>query len=267
VIILGPIETKAQPPEGYKLALCNFGKRPEGTPTPLIYNGSEYLYPVLHLLNKEYSRFLHNLKLQVLNENNITAHRRRVVATQERLRYCLHNLNVLGDQRNPETNDIERYFEYLIDLTKQLKEDADDWLEKETRMQNKEAAEKNLKTAIEARDEARESTELGKNVWRLTLLAFIFIPLNFMTSAFAMHLQLLGFHVDDGGLPTWPFFAVAVPIELLVLFLFGAMSGYLVKAWRGCGFVVRGTWRKLRRGCGTKVSSGDAMLERHGAAN
>lgn len=134
-------------------------------------------------------------------------------------------------------------------------------------MQNKKAAEKNLKTATEARDEARASRELAENVWRLTLLAFIFIPLNFVTSAFAMHLRLLGFHEDDGGLPTWPFFAVAVPMELLVLFLFGAMSGYLVQTWRKCRQVVRGIWGKLRGGRGTNASSGDATHELRGASN
>lgn len=36
-----------------------------------MYNGSEYLYPVLHLLNKEYSRFLHNLKMQAFNETSL----------------------------------------------------------------------------------------------------------------------------------------------------------------------------------------------------
>lgn len=231
---MGPIEARVQPPEQYKYQLCNFGKRPEGTPAPTIYNGSEYLYPVLHLLNQEYSRFVHECKLQILDENNIAAHRRRIVATEERLRYCLHNLTVLGDHQDPEIQYIERYIKQLIDLSKQLKKDADDWLEMETRMQNKEAARENLKTALETRDEARASGQVAKNVWRLTLLAFVFIPLNFATSAFAMHLQLLGFHEDDGGLPAWPFFVVAVILELLVLCVFAAMSGNLVKIWTFC---------------------------------
>lgn len=174
----------------------------------------------------------------MLDENNITSHRRLVVATQESLRYCSHNVPVL---------DIGRYFGYLIGLTKQLT----GWRRRlECRT---EAAGKNLKTAIEAKDEARASTELAKNVWGLTLLAFVFIPLNFMTSAFAVHLWLLGFHEDDGRLRTWLFFAVAVSIELLVLFFFRAISENLVKTWRRCGLVVRGTWRKLRRGRGTTI--------------
>jgi len=264
VIILGPIKAKTQPSEDYKLQLCNFGKRAAGTPPPTVYNGSEYFYPVLHLLNKEFSDFLHNLKLQELNEENIATHHRRVVATEERLRYGLHNLTVLSDCRNPETIDIERHVIHLIGLSKQLKEDSDDWLEQATRLQNKEAAEKNLKTAIEARDEARTATELARNVWRLTLLAFIFIPLNFMTSAFAMHLRLLGFSENDGGLPTWSFFVVAVPVELLVLFLFRAISGYLVKVWGGLRHVVRDVWRSIGIIRGARTTSGDIMHELHG---
>lgn len=58
-------------------------------------------------------------RITILDKNNIAGHRSRVVATVDRLKYCLYNLIILGDHRNPEMMDIETTFRYLINLAKQ----------------------------------------------------------------------------------------------------------------------------------------------------
>jgi len=54
--------------------------------------------------------------------------------------------------------------------------------------------------------EARKSTETAISVARLTKLAFIFIPLNFVTSFYGMNMKQFG----SGNLSLWIFFATAL---------------------------------------------------------
>jgi hypothetical protein len=54
--------------------------------------------------------------------------------------------------------------------------------------------------------EARKSTETAISVARLTKLAFIFIPLNFVTSFYGMNMKQFG----SGNVSLWIFFATAL---------------------------------------------------------
>jgi Mg2+ and Co2+ transporter CorA len=54
--------------------------------------------------------------------------------------------------------------------------------------------------------EARKSTETAISVARLTKLAFIFIPLNFVTSFYGMNMKPFG----GGNVSLWIFFATAL---------------------------------------------------------
>jgi hypothetical protein len=84
-------------------------------------------------------------------------------------------------------------------------------------------AEKNLEVVVEANVEAHALNRLAESAWHLTILAFIFIPLNSASSTSAMHLTAVAFSV---GLVLRRFFAVAVPLELVVLIL-AVLSGPL----------------------------------------
>ena len=67
-------------------------------------------------------------------------------------------------------------------------------------------------------EEAQRAISQGAVVARLTLLAFLFIPLSFTTSFFGMNLEeLVGSSNSTLGLWTW--FAVSVPLFLLSLLL------------------------------------------------
>lgn len=97
-------------------------------------------------------------------------------------------------------------------------------------------ADENLATAIESNKEALASRRLAESAWRLTILAFAFIPLNFVSSAFAMHLTALGF---SDGLELWKFFAAAVPVEVSVVVIalaFGPFLRFLRRVKGACKF-------------------------------
>ena len=59
--------------------------------------------------------------------------------------------------------------------------------------------------------ESRKAIEQPNHVKKLNLLATFFIPLSFTTSLFVMNFQVFG----QGGLGTWMFHTIAVPITLL----------------------------------------------------
>ncbi|KAH7379946.1 hypothetical protein BKA64DRAFT_648240 [Cadophora sp. MPI-SDFR-AT-0126] len=65
-------------------------------------------------------------------------------------------------------------------------------------------------------EEARKSTQTAISVARLTKLAFIFIPLNFVTSFFGMNMTQFG----TGGISLWVFFITAPTLICITLIPF-----------------------------------------------
>jgi len=82
---------------------------------------------------------------------------------------------------------------------------------------------KQLEVAEDHLNSAKEGISLARTASHLTVLAFIFVPLNFSTSVFAMHIKPLGF--DDGAVPLWYFVALAFPLELVALVVLLRLSG------------------------------------------
>lgn len=60
--------------------------------------------------------------------------------------------------------------------------------------------------------ESRKATEQACSVTRLTLLAFLFLPLSFTTSFFGINFREL-----DEGLNLWIWAATSIPLFVLVL--------------------------------------------------
>ena len=73
--------------------------------------------------------------------------------------------------------------------------------------------------------ESRRALLETANVTRLTVLAIIFVPLSYVATVFSMSEKY-----GPGGPNFWVYFAVAVPITLLVLLLAGA-SGNKSLRW------------------------------------
>ncbi|KAI0441440.1 hypothetical protein F4803DRAFT_418273 [Xylaria telfairii] len=83
-------------------------------------------------------------------------------------------------------------------------------------------------------EESRKAIEQSERVKKLTLLATLFIPLNFSSSLFGMNIDILG----QGPVAFWWFFVLCVPITLFayVFYLWDlqALAGYWERLWRKC---------------------------------
>lgn len=83
-------------------------------------------------------------------------------------------------------------------------------------------------------EESRKAIEQSERVKKLTILATLFIPLNFTSSLFGMNIEILG----QGHLAFWWFFVLCVPITLFayIFFLwdFQALKNQWRKLWRVC---------------------------------
>ncbi|KAJ5948679.1 hypothetical protein N7454_001986 [Penicillium verhagenii] len=83
-------------------------------------------------------------------------------------------------------------------------------------------------------EESRKAIEQSKRVKRLTLLATLFIPLNFSSSLLGMNIDLLG----QNAVKSWWFFVLCIPITLLAysfyLWDFRFLKRCWVKFWKGC---------------------------------
>ncbi|KAI0449878.1 hypothetical protein F5B21DRAFT_492839 [Xylaria acuta] len=75
-------------------------------------------------------------------------------------------------------------------------------------------------------EESRKAIEQSERVKKLTLLATLFIPLNFSSSLFGMNIDILG----QGPVAFWWFFVLCVPITLFAyifyLWNFQTLTGY-----------------------------------------
>ncbi len=83
-------------------------------------------------------------------------------------------------------------------------------------------------------EESRKAIEQSERVKKLTILATLFIPLNFSSSLFGMNIEVLG----QGHLAFWWFFVLCVPITLFAyifyLWDFQALKNQWRKLWRVC---------------------------------
>ncbi|KAF2010915.1 hypothetical protein BU24DRAFT_427104 [Aaosphaeria arxii CBS 175.79] len=88
--------------------------------------------------------------------------------------------------------------------------------------------------------EARNAILQGQRVYRLTLLAFIFIPLSFCTSIFGMNFVTF----DQSRKGIYTFFSVTAPVLLLSLAMFNLDRGTVWKFLSGASL---GKKRRLRK--------------------
>ncbi|KAJ8110763.1 hypothetical protein OPT61_g6474 [Boeremia exigua] len=80
--------------------------------------------------------------------------------------------------------------------------------------------------------ESNKAIEQAKVVTKLTRLAFVFIPLSFVSSFFGMNLTPL---IEPPGLSLWLFFAVSVPVVALLLLSMYCDFGHVAKDFRSGG--------------------------------
>ncbi len=78
-------------------------------------------------------------------------------------------------------------------------------------------------------EESRKGIEQSGRLKRLTLLATIFIPLNFTASLFGMNVDLFG----QSTVEPWWFFVLCVPITLFTYFLYLCDLNGLRRRWKG----------------------------------
>lgn len=69
-------------------------------------------------------------------------------------------------------------------------------------------------------DESRRSIEEAVSVKRLTQLAFIFLPLNFVTSLYGMNIQ----EMTGNGIRLWIFFITAICVTLSSIFIWRVLE-------------------------------------------
>jgi Mg2+ and Co2+ transporter CorA len=70
-------------------------------------------------------------------------------------------------------------------------------------------------------DESREAIVQAKRVSKLTLIAFIFVPLSFTTSFFSMQVR----EFDSHPPPIWAWFVTSIPV-LIMAFLFFSIENW-----------------------------------------
>ncbi|KAI0102999.1 hypothetical protein GGR51DRAFT_550100 [Nemania sp. FL0031] len=81
-------------------------------------------------------------------------------------------------------------------------------------------------------EESRKAIEQSGRVKKLTILATLFIPLNFSSSLFGMNIEILG----QGHLAFWCFFVLCVPITLFAYIFYLWDFQALKNQWRNlCG--------------------------------
>ena len=126
--------------------------------------------------------------------------RRRSMMSQHKVRSIIRQLKARshhGSKHQPEIS-------YLIDDFKVISGNIE---EAGRRLENILPVVTSLVQIIDARRSFAETT----NISRLTILALVFVPLNFVSSLFSMN-----DHNAPGASGFWVYFAVAIPITLLV---------------------------------------------------
>lgn len=93
----------------------------------------------------------------------------------------------------------------------------------------------NTATAITSVQESKRNIEQSQSVSRVTYLAFVFIPLNFVSSFLSMNGDF-----ENQKLAYPKFFEMAVPLCFVIALVIAAYSGHVRKLWVR---MTRGTWR------------------------
>jgi Mg2+ and Co2+ transporter CorA len=169
--------------------------------------------------------YIYELSLRVFEEEQFSAGESEVIAAQQRLRYCMSNISILCSPENPATAQLLTDFEHVLRLAQELREDFKVKHDQQNTALQIHASERNIAMAqagIRLSEKgvllADQSVSLARNARNLTILAFLFIPLSFVTGLFSMHVKEMGFPTD--GRPIWHFFAVSVPLEIIAMFIY-----------------------------------------------
>lgn len=93
-------------------------------------------------------------------------------------------------------------------------------------------------------EESRKAIEQSERLKRLTLLATLFIPLAFSSSLLGMNIDLLG----QNAVRFWWYFVLCIPVTLfayiIYLWDFQVLRRWLVRLWKRCRIVRRGTMER-----------------------
>lgn len=140
-------------------------------------------------------------ELEKLNSNLrvLQGWRRRILSTQAKMRRTIRFIKNHSDPKKPSTD-----WDALVDDYEFISTEVSEHGERLEAMVP-------IVTSVVALIESRRSFTETANVTRLTILALVFIPLSYVATLFSMS---EGF--GPGGSRFWVYFAVAVPIMLVV---------------------------------------------------
>ncbi|KUI67413.1 hypothetical protein VM1G_03137 [Cytospora mali] len=95
-----------------------------------------------------------------------------------------------------------------------------------------------MAVAILSVEEGKKAITESRNIGRITYLAFVFVPLSFVTSFLSMNSDI----TSTSALVYYIFFAVAVPVSIIVLFL--ATYWNKIMLWRETCKIAKKVWTK-----------------------
>jgi hypothetical protein len=100
-----------------------------------------------------------------------------------------------------------------------------------------------VELASEQLEEAKQSKATAKNLGKLSHLAFLYLPLNFVCAMLGMNLSIFG----QGQVPVWVFFVLVVLFSLLTYFpiYLAAIDTRRLRLWR---LAYHLTWRSIPAG-------------------
>lgn len=152
--------------------------------------------------NGEVSDFLNMLRILDSDLRMLQSWRRRIMASEQKLDIVIRFIRAQEGQ-SPDDKDVKDMLEDYTHLAKTINMYGQ-------RLENMLPVVFSLVQIVDSRRSFAETA----NISRLTILALIFVPLTFVSSLFSM-----GGDMTPGGRLFWVYFAVAVPLTLVV-FLF-----------------------------------------------
>ncbi len=170
----------------------------------------EYIYPYARLSAMRYSRDLDLLRFQINFERStyedweiehLQENRTRSRSFISELTASHRSLSRHSDPSSSSWRTLQVDYDEILAQARQFEEDLKDHL--------------TTYVGIMSLKESKKSIQLADSVRRITQLAFIFVPLTFVTSIFGMNLEEFG----NGNIKIWVFLVVASAMTVTVFAL------------------------------------------------
>ena len=170
----------------------------------------EYLYPYARLFAMRYSRDLDLARFQVDFERSTYEDWEVEHLKESRMLSRSLVSEVTASHRS-----LSRHSDPSSNSWRTLQVDYDEILAQARQFEGDLKDHMTTYVGIMTLKESKKSIQLADNVRRVTQLAFIFVPLTFVTSIFGMNLEEFG----NGNIKTWVFLVVASAVTVTVFAL------------------------------------------------